>query len=151
MMGRLATIVFLAGAACSKNRGLVVDGGASDRGVERNGDVAMAETSVDRTSSADRPSPPPDSQSSRPPGLLFPDAPTVACGAESACDYPMPQCAYLACANGGQSCGAPALWMVFYENPRCVGGSCAWDARYYECGPDSRCSNGTCVANFTIP
>jgi hypothetical protein len=151
MTWRFAMIVVVLGVGCTRNHALSGDAGADRLVDDDRGDVVTSDVGYADGPAGDRVAPPPDAQPSRPPGLLFPDAPSVACRNPDDCGYPPPQCALLACEDGGQSCGIPALWMVYYDEPRCGGGHCQWDTKYYQCGDQLRCGNGSCIPNVTIP
>jgi hypothetical protein len=69
-----------------------------------------------------------------------PDPAPVACAAVAAeagsCPFPHSVC-------------ADRSWLVFYDNPRCIADSCAWDKRYLDCG-NVGCFAGQCQPPFTM-
>lgn len=74
---------------------------------------------------------------------LPPDAsvppPVVACGADAAESCPLPP----------SYCGDHE-WLIFYQNPGCVDGTCHYEAWAKKCGAVEKCINGGCEYNFTI-
>ena len=84
--------------------------------------------------------------------LTAPAQPNVACSGSdtSTCTLPPSMCAlYQQCdASGGVSCNAP--WVVYYQNPHCVSGSCVWDENYFQCQNfQTNCVNGGCLPQGT--
>lgn len=90
--------------------------------------------------SADAPVVPPDN-------VIFPEAPDVPCGGDAGdCQLPASACADPSCDAG--SC--PGLqWVVYYDNPTCVSGRCAYTNRYFVCSILATCSAGGCRYNGT--
>jgi hypothetical protein len=59
-------------------------------------------------------------------------------------------------ADAAESCPLPASycadyeWLVFYQNPECVDGTCQYEAWAKKCTGGHSCSNGGCETNFTL-
>jgi hypothetical protein len=85
-----------------------------------------------------------------PSNLMPPAQPMISCGGDAAaCSLPPSACAVPA-GCGASSCGS-SPWVVYYDNPRCVDGACAWDQRYFQCETNI-CFNGGCLPlSTTVP
>jgi hypothetical protein len=74
---------------------------------------------------------------------LPPDAavppPVVACGADAAEICPLPP-----------SYCADYEWLVFYQSPECVNGTCQYEAWAKKCVGGQACHNGGCEYNLTL-
>lgn len=59
-------------------------------------------------------------------------------------------------AGDASECALPASvcandqWLVFYENPSCDSGVCAWEPLALACQAPDTCVNGGCDYNFTL-
>jgi hypothetical protein len=81
-----------------------------------------------------------------PAGITFPDAPPMSCGGAADCQFPASACANLGCDGG--ACD-PQAWVVYYDDPTCVNGQCAFTKRYFQCGNSTACIGGGCRFNGT--
>jgi hypothetical protein len=99
---------------------------------------------------------PPDADTALPSGFSAPSPPEVACDGQAdaavACDLPPSTCAlFTACDASALSCGPQSIWMVYYQNPRCVDGRCVWDEGYFQCEGFTSCVQGACQGRATLP
>jgi hypothetical protein len=144
----------VAAAACSSSSSQSSD--AADHPTSA-GDAALetnpgggSDTATD--SGSGPPDRPDDAQTSPPANITFPDSPSVSChvdaGDQGGCDFPAPACAVVGFDDAGIQHGYD--WLVYYDNPRCVAGHCAYDKLYYQCTGATTCSNGGCRYNFTL-
>jgi hypothetical protein len=91
---------------------------------------------------------PSDGEPSLPGDLVAPAPPQIACDSSTTCDLPGSACAAWASTDAGTSIETPR-WTVYYENPRCVGGRCVWDQRYFQCQGGMICVSTAC--SFNLP
>ena len=91
---------------------------------------------------------PPDATLTPPSGFAFPDAPQMSCGQAGDCQFPPSACGRPSC-DAGQ-CFDPG-WVVYYDNPTCQGGQCAFTKRYFPCSGGMGCAMGGCFFNVTVP
>ena len=96
-------------------------------------DTKVADTKVDIA---------PDAPVVPPANVSFPEAPEASCGDDAGeCPLPPSACADYSC-DGGICWGLG--WVVYYDNPTCVSGTCVYTKRYFECSVLSECSAGGC-------
>ena len=135
-------LVFAALAACSSSAAKPGDA-ATTNDVGQAGDVAPPQD-MSQTSEV-----PADAALVPPDNVSFPDMPEMACGGGPGdCQFPPSACADPSC-DGGICAGFQ--WVVYYDNPMCVNGKCAYTKKYFECDISSYCSMGGCRFNGTLP
>jgi len=132
-------------SSCSSGSAKVIDAGVTTD-VAQTGDDGPP-NDVGQTHDA-RPKASVDAALMPPAGVMFPEAPDVACGNDATdCPLPPSACADPSCDGG--SC--PGLsWVIYYDGPTCVNNKCAYNNKYFECAVGSQCSAGGCRFNATL-
>ena len=150
---RITTVLFMAASCalgCAKDPPRMTTTGSVDAAgdissgsdIHGGADVVLDVVLIDR-----RPDIPPDSQPTPPADVMFPAPPQVSCAAVSDCEFPPSACAAPSCDGGG--CPG-SEWVVYYDNPQCLAGKCAFEQRYFQCiGGLTTCSLGGCRFNGT--
>jgi hypothetical protein len=90
---------------------------------------------------------PSEGEPALPPDFTAPAPPQWSCDPTAPgtiCDLPASQCPIPKVTDAGMP--VEPSWLAYYENPRCVLGTCVWDQRYFRCPGTWACMSGLCVS-----